>query len=514
MAKVTAFGVAALAAAATSNSKIDCAKMLIGDGNGSVPNFNGTESSLVRQVDFVSVNAVYRNTANPNYIYIDAVVPFSKGGYWIREAAVTDSAGNILFIGAYAPLEKPPSTSAQAREVTVRLVALIENNIGAINLFDFGNSGGSLISGGYPVGSVVENYLAANDSAAIDWVKLGPNVSADLNVYPKLAGIQSPGPIVFSAVPANNLPAQLALVAGNWNIVRWRILNGTHVVLAVSVGTAVNYYRSFTSSDGITFTERGNLTAATNIYGQQVNLYFLNGKYYAVANYGIWESVDLLVWSRKTATYYYSITYAFGLYIVGNSNGQIFTTSDFVTFTLRATATSGNPVVNFEFNNGRLVAAVYSSVPQVRYLHSANGTDWNEVTIPVFTDTQNIAYYHVMVFKNKFYFIGDTRDLTIESADGVSNFVVCPTITSGSAGYDLSSVVALDTLYCRGWFSTDMRQAPRVTTASTHAMGFDGVSVWSANVSSGSILFYKAPAVNNENRVYLPNLSNRMMKVK
>lgn len=512
MAKVTAFGVAALAAAATTSSKIDCVNMLIGDGNGAVPVFTGAETALVRQVDSVQVNAVYRNTANPNYIYIDAVIPYNKGGYWIREAAVTDSAGNVLIIGEFAPLEKPAANSSQAREVTVRLIALIENNIGAVNLFNFGNSGGSLITGGYPVGSVVENYLAANDSAAIDWVRLADNVSADLTIYPKLAGLNSQGSIKFSSVAANNLSALIAGVAGTWTIVRWRILNGIHVVLVT--GSSVAYYRCFTSLDGVTFIERGNLTAATNVSGAQVNLYFLNGKYYACSNYGIWESADLVTWARKTTTYYYSMGYAFGLYLIGDSSGRIYTTTDFVTFTLRFTA-SGSPVmINFEFLNGRVICAMFTAATQVKYAHTTDGISWTEATISVYTDSQNISYNHVRVLNGKFYLIGDTRDFTLESADGVSGWVVCPTVMAGSAGYDLASVVALDTLYCRSQFSTDMRSPPRVTTAGNNPLCFDGVYVWAGNFSSTSLTLTRVPAVLNANRVYLPNVANRMMKVK
>ncbi|WP_372830513.1 phage tail protein [Pontibacterium sp.] len=127
MALTTQYGEAAIAAAAVSDEKIQVDQIVIGDGGGAVPVFDGSETALVNQVDALPVRAVYRNSKNPNYIYIEAEIPFDSGGYTIREAAAIDAAGNVLVIGPYAEIDKPADTDVHARALIVRLVAVVSS---------------------------------------------------------------------------------------------------------------------------------------------------------------------------------------------------------------------------------------------------------------------------------------------------------------------------------------------------------------------------------------------------
>lgn len=179
MAKVTVFGAAALAAAAVDEEKIIFTTMLIGDGNGVVPNFTGAETSLVHQVSSVPVKAVYRRAANPNFIYIDAVIPWDDGGYTIREAAVADENGNIIIIGKYQPLPKPDESSGEARQVTIRLIAVVSNQqITAISLFSDDSGGGVVVSSGsgFPIGYIRKSGFAGEkypDDHGHEWLMVG-----------------------------------------------------------------------------------------------------------------------------------------------------------------------------------------------------------------------------------------------------------------------------------------------------------------------------------------------------
>lgn len=366
-----------------------------------------------------------------------------------------------------------------------------------------------------PIGTVVENYLASNDPASPDWVKLGVNVTADTNIYPKLAGIQSPGTMSFTALAANNIPALLTNVTGTWNISCWKILNGVHVVIARDTANSVNYYRSFTSTDGVTFVERGNLNAAAAVTNSQCNLYYLNSKFYLVSTLGIYESANSgVTWSRKSSTYYYTMHYAFGMYIIGDTSSRIYTTTDFITYTLRFTASGSNPIVNFELLNGRLIAAMFTPATQLKYLHTTNGIDWTEAQITSYIDTSNISYWHVRVHNNKFVFIGDTRNFTLVSSDGINNWTLVPTVIAGSVGYDNGTIVAGDTLYSRNGFTTDISIAPRLSNSGTNQFCSDGTNIFTGNVGSTTLTLNKFPIANNASRVFLPALSNKMMKVK
>lgn len=369
---------------------------------------------------------------------------------------------------------------------------------------------------GYPVGTTVDNYLPGNDGDNPNWIKLGQNVTADLTAYPKLAGLQGQGMMTFTALPANNLAALLSAVSGTWIFTTWKILNGVHVVIARENAGATNYYRSFTSSDGVTFVEKGNLTASVAVGNGQSNLYYLNGKYYLVSPFGIYESANSgETWSRKTSTYYYSMYYAFGLYVIGNTQGEIFTTSDFVTITKRATATSNSPVVNFELVGSRLFVAVHANSTQFKYMHSTDAINWVEVQINSYTASGNIGYYHVRGFNNRVLLIGETREVTLQSDDGLTNWVQVPTITSTSIGFDNGTLVAGDTIYFKGGFSADTSSSPRASsTTANQQICKDSVNVFLGNLGTNSLQLWKFPIANNAGRVFLPNVNNKMMKVR
>lgn len=518
MAKLTIFGANALAAAAVGGTKIPLTKLKLGNGNGSVPVFDGSESSLVHQVTEVSITAVYRRIDSPNFIFIDAEVPFNNGGYWIREAAATDDAGNVYVIGPYAAIEKPAPTDPNARAITVRLIAQVSPaNITAIALFNTGGSSGAVISttGGLPVGTVVDNYLGVNDPSYADWVKLGPNVSADITMYPKLANISSQGPMTFAAVAGSNLPTLLTGVAGSWGIIQWRIKNGIHI--AVARDSSKIFFRTFTSSDGITYVEKGNASRASGATVGQVNIYYLNSKYYLLSADGVWESSDACAtWTLKTSNYYYSMDYYNGLYVFGDSNSVISTSADLVTYTARYTTPLTGPIVNFKSFKGNIFAFQFASGNQYKIHYSANGTSgWTTVTITAYTHGSTpLGYVHGEVFNNKLVLIGDTATVTLQSDDGIAGWAKLPDFSSNSSGWEAGTIVVNDTIYGNLVYSTDLTKAARVSTGNSGAaFCSDGVNVFYGGIGATDVILYKFPVANNANKVYLPNLPNKMMRI-
>lgn len=127
MAIVTDIGESVIANAVTQGAKIDFTNILVGDGGGSVPAFTGAETALVNQVTSIAVTSVFTDPKNPNYIHIEGRIPFADGGYTIREAAALDAEGNLVIIGSYPEIAKPADTDPNARELVIRLVAVVSN---------------------------------------------------------------------------------------------------------------------------------------------------------------------------------------------------------------------------------------------------------------------------------------------------------------------------------------------------------------------------------------------------
>jgi hypothetical protein len=521
MAKLTNLGADALAAAATDGTKVSFSKIKIGDGSGVVPVFTGSESSLVNEVTEIDVTAVYRRTENPNYVYIEGVIPFNNGGYTIREACAVDELGRLLVIGDYAEIPKPADTSPQAREILIRMVAVIENNISVINLFNFSGGTGSVVSGGYPVGTVVENYLEGNDPAAQAWVKLGPNVSADLRVYPKLADLSLQGGIFFDGVTANNLSSLRTAVAGSWNFCNWNILNGIHIVVARESAGATNYYRIFTSSDGILFEEKGNAAAGVAINTTRTNLYYLNGKYFLVTPHGLFESSNSgATWSKKTSGNYCSMSYFSGLYVFGGINDDIYTSADLVTYTSRYVGADGGEITNFKEFDGKLFAFKYLSGNQFKLRSSVNGTVWTALVIASYVHPGAIGYAHGEVIDGKLLYISNgSFQGVIRSQDGVSGWEKVNSITC-DLYYGRSTIVAIDTLYSKQRYTTDVdgyssNALNGLSYGGSAGAGFGMSSshIYYGNLTYTSLSLFRFPISENKFKVYLPNLENKAIKV-
>lgn len=225
MAKLTNYGAAALANAAVNGVQIPWTTLKLGDGNGSIPDFAGSEIALVHEVTSVPITAVYRRSDNPNFIYIEAIVPWNNGGYTIRECAATDAAGNVFVIGSYAEIPKPADTSEDARQIVIRLIAQVSPaNISSIMLFDTGGSGMVISTTGVlPIGSVAEFAYAGakfTDESNLEWLLQGLLHSKDGYTKAKsMIGLRSYGRHVYTASAATAGEVTQAADDGVGNIV-------------------------------------------------------------------------------------------------------------------------------------------------------------------------------------------------------------------------------------------------------------------------------------------------------
>lgn len=123
---ITNIGLAQIANAQITQSKVGLEYIALGDGNGAhyVPTQNQT--ALVHEVWRGPIAELSIDPTNSNRIIIDAVIPVTAGGFTIREIGIFDDKNQLIAIGQYPEKYKPQLSEGVSEETVVHFV--IETN--------------------------------------------------------------------------------------------------------------------------------------------------------------------------------------------------------------------------------------------------------------------------------------------------------------------------------------------------------------------------------------------------
>lgn len=129
---LTNVGVAQQANSAALGLPWNISHMLIGDAGGEPsqtpdPTPKTTQTALIRQVYRAQLNALYPSPADPAVLVAELVVPPEVGGWWIRELALEDAAGNFIAVASPAPSYKPLLNQGSGRTQTIRMHVVFGN---------------------------------------------------------------------------------------------------------------------------------------------------------------------------------------------------------------------------------------------------------------------------------------------------------------------------------------------------------------------------------------------------
>lgn len=124
---LTNIGMAAIANAQVSQSKVDFASIAVGDSNGSYYNPAATATKLVNEVWRGSINAISIDETNPNWIIVEAVIPATIGGFSVREIGVFDTSGALLAIGKIPETYKPAAEQGSLKDLYLRIILEVSN---------------------------------------------------------------------------------------------------------------------------------------------------------------------------------------------------------------------------------------------------------------------------------------------------------------------------------------------------------------------------------------------------
>ncbi|WP_342472181.1 phage tail protein [Metasolibacillus sp. FSL H7-0170] len=123
---ITNSGLAQIANAQATQTKVGLEYIALGDGNGAhyIPTQN--QSALVNEVWREPVANVTIDPTNKNRIIVDGVIPTTAGGFTIREIGVFDDQNQLIAVGQYPEKYKPQLNEGTAEEILIHFV--IETN--------------------------------------------------------------------------------------------------------------------------------------------------------------------------------------------------------------------------------------------------------------------------------------------------------------------------------------------------------------------------------------------------
>jgi hypothetical protein len=130
---VTNLGAAKIANAAALGTKLSITQMAVGDGGGTLPTPNASQTKLVNETRRAAINTLSIDPANASQVIAEQVIPETEGGFWIREMGLFDADGTLIAVCNTPETYKPALQEGSGRTQTVRMI-LIVNSTDTITL--------------------------------------------------------------------------------------------------------------------------------------------------------------------------------------------------------------------------------------------------------------------------------------------------------------------------------------------------------------------------------------------
>lgn len=125
---ITKAGAIKLAAATVPNGKkVNFVAMAVGDGGGTLPEPNASQTKLVNEVWRHTLNKISQDNKNQNYVIAELVIPPETGGFWLREMGLYDDTGTLIAVGNMAESYKPELAEGSGRAQTLRMVIMVSD---------------------------------------------------------------------------------------------------------------------------------------------------------------------------------------------------------------------------------------------------------------------------------------------------------------------------------------------------------------------------------------------------
>ena len=121
------------AALLPDGEKLKITHFAVGDGNGSTPTPDASQTALVHEVYRGEVSNIHIDVDDTTRIVVEGIIPASQGGFWVREIGLYDDQGELVVVGN-APEGYKPLPSEGAGRVLNCQVFVVVSNTDAIEL--------------------------------------------------------------------------------------------------------------------------------------------------------------------------------------------------------------------------------------------------------------------------------------------------------------------------------------------------------------------------------------------
>lgn len=121
------------AALLPDGEKLRITHFAVGDGNGSTPTPDVSQTALVHEVYRGEVSNIHIDVDDTTRIVVEGIIPSSQGGFWVREIGLYDDQGELVVVGN-APEGYKPLPSEGAGRVLNCQVFVVVSNTDAIEL--------------------------------------------------------------------------------------------------------------------------------------------------------------------------------------------------------------------------------------------------------------------------------------------------------------------------------------------------------------------------------------------
>lgn len=124
---LTPVGLAKVANAQLTQSKVAISHIAVGDSNGTNYPPTGNETALKKEKWRGGISSIAIDTANPNWIVVEAILPATVGGFTLREVALYDEVGDMIAIGNYPDTYKPVASDGSTMDLVLRTIIEVSN---------------------------------------------------------------------------------------------------------------------------------------------------------------------------------------------------------------------------------------------------------------------------------------------------------------------------------------------------------------------------------------------------
>nr|WP_115160122.1 phage tail protein [Serratia fonticola] len=124
---LTTAGAAKIAAASAGGKPLTIDRLAVGDGDGTLPTPGPAQTTLINECYRAALNSLTVDSAAPDRLIAELIIPANVGGFWLREMGLYDADGVLIAVGNMAESYKPKLEEGSGRTQTLRMVLIVSH---------------------------------------------------------------------------------------------------------------------------------------------------------------------------------------------------------------------------------------------------------------------------------------------------------------------------------------------------------------------------------------------------